>query len=221
MKILISGTMADLISRKIDQLETNDMTNEGEFLCNLFTKCIDSWFKRHPSSSAMSIGTNNEVPTLYKLTDESCVKYIYEVGLLQHNTQLFLGVSPDAIVIINGGEHDGRIGCVEIKIRCAPSTIQLAEVSLEACGRTVICTYDDPIFKKCVPVQNRLQVLHQATITNSTIGMFMTAKIEKDQGCIVQIVIFSIPFVTRQQHLIQIQPVAEQLLGWFYDPKVV
>ena len=74
--------MAELISRKFDQLETIDLTKEGEFLCNLFTKCIDSWFKRHPASSAMSIGTNNDVPTLYKLTDESCVKYIYEVVFL-------------------------------------------------------------------------------------------------------------------------------------------
>ena len=42
LKILISGTMVELISRNIDQMETNDLTKEGEFPHNLLTKCFDS-----------------------------------------------------------------------------------------------------------------------------------------------------------------------------------
>ena len=136
MKVLISGTMAGLISREVDKLEENVLTMEDKFLRELFVKCMDSWFKHHNSSDARTIGTENEEPTFNRLFDEHSMKYIYEVGLLQHNHHLFLGFSPDGIVIINGGDYDGEIGYVEIKTRCKQSTILHAEKALEDFGRT-------------------------------------------------------------------------------------
>ena len=64
------------------------------------------------------------------------MKHIYEVGLLQHNSNLLLGVYPNGIIIINGGDYNGQIGCVEIKIGCARSTIQQVEKELQDFGRT-------------------------------------------------------------------------------------
>ena len=72
----------------------------------------------------MTTGTENEVPTCNKLMEESCVKELYEMRLLQHNDHLFLGVSSDGIEVIIGGEHDSQIRYIETKTRCAPRTIQ-------------------------------------------------------------------------------------------------
>ena len=74
----------------------------------------------------MTTGTKNEVLTFKKLTEESCVKELYKVGLFQHNDHLFLGVFPDGIAIIDGDDHGSQVGCVKIKTRCAPTTIQQA-----------------------------------------------------------------------------------------------
>ena len=67
------------------------------------------------------------------------------------------------------------------------------EEECRECGRETWCKYDDDDLKKFVPKENIIQVLHKATATRLFVGIFVTAKIEEDQGIIVQIVITLIP----------------------------
>ena len=97
--------------------------------------------------------------------------------------------------------YDGEIGCVEIKTRVKPATIARAEAARRQCGRVVWCTVDDDTFFKCVPKENRCQVIHQAAITNSLVGMFVTAKIEENRGIIVQIVNILFPAIKNNSYV--------------------
>ena len=67
--------------------------------------------------------------------------------------------------------------------------------------RVVWCTYADAVFNKCVPKENCYQVLHQAAVTKSAVGMFVTAKVEEDCGSIIQIVNILIPPVDRTEYM--------------------
>ena len=75
----------------------------------------------------------------------------------------------------------------------------------------------DDTFNKCVPAENRHQVLHQAAITKLAVGVFVTAKVEEEQGSIVQIVIVRIQPVQHVVHVHKLLPVAETLIGWVYN----
>ena len=103
---------------------------------------MDSWFKRHNSASALTMGTKNEKPTFDALKEEPFVRYLYEMGLLQCIANPVLSVSPDGIVMMNGElPYDGEIGYVEIKTRAKPTTIAW-------------CTVGDNSYLKCVPKEN-------------------------------------------------------------------
>ena len=84
--------------------------------------------------------------------------------------------------------YDSEIGCVEIKTRVKATTIAKAEAAREECGRVVWCNAEEGTFKKCFSKENRYQVLHQASVTRSLVGIFVTEKIEENRGSIVQIV---------------------------------
>ena len=129
--------MAGFICGEIDKLGDNNLVLGDDFCKRLFLKCVDLWLKGHSLSNAMTMGTTTEVPTFNKFFDEHSLKRICEVGLFQHNSHLFLGVSSNVILILNGGDYDGQIGCAEIKTRCARSNIQQVEKALQYFGRTL------------------------------------------------------------------------------------
>ena len=106
---------------------------------------------------------------------------------------------------------------MEVKTRVKPLTIKRAEDARRECGRVVWCYFDDDTFKKCVPAANRQQVLHQAAVTKLSVGIFVTAKVEENQGSIVQIVIAKITPVQRVMHVHKLLPVAETIIGWVYN----
>ena len=162
----IDRTVAGKIYAEVERVTDEMLIANDELMHKLLKKCMESWFNRHKSSSAMTMGTENEEPTFDALKEEPCVRYLYEVGLLQCITNPVLGVSPDGMVMMNGNaQYDGQIGCLEIKTRVKATTIARAEAARRECGRVVWCTADDDLFIVCVPKENRIQVLHQAAIT--------------------------------------------------------
>ena len=92
------------------------------------------------------------------------------------------------------------------------ATIAKVEEARGKYGREVWCTFDDDRLTKCVPPENRYQVLHQAAIMKSLVGMFVTTKIGKNRGSIIQIVNIMIPTVIRYTYIQIILKVAEPLL---------
>ena len=166
----------------------------------------------------MKVGSENEEPTLTKLRTEHFIDCIYEVGLLQSYVNWSLGVSPDGVCILSTDDNlNGQAACIEIKTRVKPTTIAKAEAARAECGRVVWCYFGDVTFNKCVPAENRHQVLHQAAVTKLAVGVFVTAKVEEDQGSIVQIVIVRIQPVQHVAHIHKLLPVAEALIGWVYN----
>ena len=98
-----------------------------------------------------------------------------------------------------------------------PLTIERAEAAQRECGRVVWCYFNDENFKKCVPAENCHQVLHQAAITKLSVGVFVTAKLEEDQGSIVQIVIAKITAIQRMQYVHKLLPLADMIIGWIFE----
>ena len=82
MKILISGTLAGKMCAKIDRVGMDEIEASDEIKREILDVCYASWFKHHHSSSNMTAGTNNEEPTLQKLSSEDFIDCLYDVGLL-------------------------------------------------------------------------------------------------------------------------------------------
>ena len=224
MKCLISGTIAGKIVAEVERFpDGHAFVDDEELMRSTLRKCMESWFKRHKASTAMTMGTENEEPTFEALRHEPCVTHLFEVGLLQSIDHPVLGVSPDGIAVFTGGGflYDGEIGCVEIKTRVKPATIARAEAARRECGRIVWCSVGDDAWMKCVPRENRYQVLHQAAVTKSLVGMFVTAKIEEDRGSIVQIVNVLFPASVRAEYIEKILGVVEPLIGWYLDRDLI
>ena len=62
--------------------------------------------------------------------------------------------------------------------------------------------------------------MHQAAITNSTVGIFVIAQVGGYEGCIVQIAIVGIPHGKRIEYISKMTSIGESLLGWFYNDEV-
>ena len=146
----------------------------------------------------MVTGTKNEDPTVDKLRNENFIVALYDIGLLGDKNNRYIGVSPDGIAILKlpydiNGDVVSRtqFACVEIKTRVADSTITIANKALAKHDRFVRCNYGDIVFKDCVPHNNCIQVIHQACASKFNTGMFVTAKVEEEEGSIVQIVVVS------------------------------
>ena len=60
-------------------------------------------------------------------------------------------------------------------------------------------------------------MLHQAAILSYSIRIFVTAKVEEEEGIIVQILNIAISYAIRLEHLDRLAPVAYQLLGWLQE----
>jgi len=202
LKLLLSGTMAGKVYSKASQLADDEDIEHG-LLEELLDECLVSWFGRHSGgTSAMAEGTANEEPTAQKFSSMSFVKAFYDVGLLQWNKADYLGVSPDGVAIVKvpGEEYkelEEKRCCVEIKTRVKPDPIAAAENARQQHGYIVTCSYDDDVFKGCVPSQNRKQVVHQALVSDLDWGAFVTAKVEEGEGSIVQIVFVGMAKMTR------------------------
>ena len=227
LKMIITGTMAGKI---ISQVKNQKPPYSHEFIHTLFQQCLDSWFSRHKSSSAMKAGTLNEEPTIEKLCHERFIMRIFECGLIVDKANHCLGVSPDGIALLidEDLEDDDAVSeirsyllaCVEIKTRVSENTIDAAEAALSDHGRIVKCRYGDATFKECVPANNRGQVLHQATICHFLTGVFVTAKVEEEEGSIIQIVIIKFDNAHLEQHRETLLPWADTLIGWMYESHV-
>ena len=162
MKMMITGTMASKIYTTLDSSVDNI---SDDFKKGLFSKCMDSWFKRFKSNDAMKDGTLNEEPTFEKLANETFIVDAFEVGLLQSKKVPTAGVSHDGVAVVKDEFGLQNLACIEIKTRISKTTIEAAEVAVSNHGRIVRCHYDDEVFKECVLATNRIQVMHQAAIT--------------------------------------------------------
>ena len=213
LKVLISGTLAGKIISVVNREGADTIVGSVEKKRDIIQICFGSWFKRHNSNADMTTGTENEEPTIQKLRKEKFMRCLFDVGLLQSNEHWSLGVSPDGLCILNSDDSlNDSVACVEIKTRVKPLTIEKAETARRQFGRVVWCYYDDETFKKCVPSENRQQVLHQAAVTKLSVGVFVTAKVEENQGSIVQIIIAKITSVQRITHIHKLLPVAEAIV---------
>ena len=67
MKVLVTGTVAGLVTNAVKNVDIDDWVEDDERRMDMLRKCMDSWFNRHQSSSAMKIGTDNELPTFEAL----------------------------------------------------------------------------------------------------------------------------------------------------------
>ena len=122
--------MTGRIVSEFQKYTAETLLNNAELMCCTMRKCMNSWFERHKSSSTMTMGTTNQQPTFEKLRNESYVRHLYEVGLLQSVIHPVLGMSPDGIVILEGEtSFDKQIGCLDIKTRMKVAAIAKAEES--------------------------------------------------------------------------------------------
>ena len=115
----------------------------------------------------------------------------------------------------------GKVGCLEIKTRTKPTTIARDEEARREFGRLLWCTYGDETFNKCVLKENQCQVLHQAAVTKSSVGVFVTAKVEEHRGSIFQIVVFNILPADREGYFYLISEAAKSMLGWYLDDDLI
>ena len=83
------------------------------------------------------------------------------------------------------------------------------------------CDFGDPVFRKCVPSCNRKQVLHQATVTGLSWGVFITAKVEDGHGSIVQTVFIKITDEQKSLYPQRLLCLAMPLCGWLYDAETI
>ena len=67
MKVLVTGTVAGQVMNAVKNVDIDNWVEDNEGRMDTLRKCMDSWFKRHKSSSAMKIGTDNELPTFEAL----------------------------------------------------------------------------------------------------------------------------------------------------------
>ncbi len=207
----LTGTMAGKI---MNVTVTGSVT---DLLPKLLEDCIGGWHGRFKSSLAMQRGTSNEAPTAHKFSLEPFVKSFFEVGLLQNKEFPHLGVSPDGAVMLT----NGLVACVEIKTRVGESTIEKAVNLSKDKGRIVHCSYNDPLFKECVPAEHRAQVLHQAFVCGLSCGVHVVSKVEEGSGCIVQVVIATVAREDKESHKQQLLLVSTPLLAWLCKRDVI
>ena len=165
----------------------------------------------------MQISTDNEDITSQRFKSLSYVKSFYKCGLLISRNRQYIGVSPDGIAEIKLQDTDVVICAVEIKTRVVENTISTAIEVREAFGDLVQCSYGDDLFKKCVPSENRLQLLHQAMVLGTSHGVFVTSIVENGEGCITQVVIFRVSEEVKQNHFSAITKVGDLLIGWMWN----
>ena len=133
----VCGTMATKFAVNELPLETAEQKQE------MLEKCIDSWFKRHHSSSAMKAGSDNEVPLSEHIQQYDFVRDLYDNGLFEKRDHPEIGVTPDAIVrMFARGETVLATG--EWKTRLSEErSIRDAEAAATAHGKHVVCDLND------------------------------------------------------------------------------
>ena len=198
-------------------------------------KCLHSWFGRHgATSTAMAQGTKNEDPTAQNFASMDFVEEFYEVGLLKWKEAQNIGVSPDGIAWVKipgpaNEDDEQQLVCVEIKTRVSDNTILKAESareyakekSVDGDGKIVVCEYDDNIFKKCVPSANRKQVIHQAVVSGLSWGVFITAKLEEEQGSVVQTVFVKFANEAKIKYSDVLLRFAKPLSLWIFNQEAI
>ena len=168
----------------------------------------------------MQIGTDNEDITSRRFKSLPYVKSFYKCGLLISRNRQYIGVSPDGIAEIKLQDTDVVICAVEIKTRVVENTIGKAIEDNGTFGGLVQCLYGDDRFKKCVPSENRLQLLHQAMVLGTSHGVFVTSIVENGEGCITQVVIFRLSEEVKQNHFSAITKVDDLLIGWMWNQEL-
>lgn len=88
---------------------------------------------------------------------------------------------------------------------------------MERHGQLVFCNYGDEKFHYCVPVDNRKQLLHQATVTDLKYGVFVTAIAFEGESQIIQYVIVQFSQENRDEHYSAMQSVGNKIIGWLFN----
>lgn len=83
-----------------------------------------------PTSRAMRFGTEQE-PNAREAYEKATGRRVTEVGLCQHPKCAALASSPDGVVI---DEHDGPVGCIEIKCPGVAAFVQYAKEAVDNGG---------------------------------------------------------------------------------------
>ena len=209
LKQLVSGTMA---SKIVGRANDDGSPPSDDLLCQLLDQCLKSWYGRYTGTEAMRIGSENEEATVTKLSKESCIDCVFEVGLLCQKYSPEIGVSPDGIAIVIMPSGEKVFASVEVKTRVAESTIETATEALNDHGRIVFCDYNSDVFRDCVPAYNRSQVLHQAYVIDLKCVVFVTAKVEDAEGSIVQVVVITFSADDLRNHRQKIELITKPLL---------
>ncbi|KAL7456269.1 hypothetical protein ACHAWC_008134 [Mediolabrus comicus] len=241
----ITGTMGGKIYAKAKSLledQLYDVNEDGiiedlaeEDLRHVMDECMGGWYGRdYVSTPAMAEGTKNEDPTFETFSNYEFVDAACEVGLLRKTdiTGANIGASPDGIAIVNiPGVEGPQMVSVEIKTRVKETPIADAEEarswaaegkhSVDDGGKFVVCDYDDEKFKKCVPYANRKQVVHQAAVTGLSWGVFITSKVEENEGSIVQVVFVKMSQDVREEYMNTVLLLAKPLTGWLMNQAAI
>ena len=149
------------------------------YLSTTMDICFDSWFVRHESTSSMKTGLDNKGITILRFVTMDYVMLFHNCGLLCCRKSQFIAVSPDEIAEIELPDTKEVVICsIEIKSRVKADPIKKAMKAYHTYGPTVLCTHGGETFKKIVPCENRIQVLHQSVVIGTTHGVFITSKVE-------------------------------------------
>ena len=88
-------------------------------------------------------------------------------------------------------------------------------------GDTVWCTYEDDVFRACVPAEHRKQILHQASVMGFNYAMYVVStsgnEFWMDTGKIVQIVVAFIENEKKEAHVRSLQSIIGHLFGFMFS----
>eukprot|EP00957_Ditylum_brightwellii_P102627 7821371-Ditylum_brightwellii.AAC.2 len=134
----------------------------------------ESWFKQFKPNTDTKKGTLNKVPAGIAFANEIFVLEVYEVGMLWHKEFPYVAVLLDGIARFMFN-NICQVGCVEIKL-CVVLNMQLLDPDAVAVhGTHVQCTFNNAAFKKCVPLEHRTQVIHQAFVCGFKVGVYVVS----------------------------------------------
>ena len=193
-------------------------------VADIIDLAFHSWFARSKSTKSMAEGTKNEDAVMEALKGEQFVEDLFQIGLVEMITYPYLAASPDGVAVI---KRNGRseYASVEIKTRVSFDRQTDAIENERKYGHIAHCEFDDRIFSACVPKEHRTQLLHQASVLQMSVCLYVVATCGNDVnnalGRIVQILIVSVSVQQRDQHINKLIRIVGPLFEFMYQPEAL
>ncbi|GAX20624.1 hypothetical protein FisN_3Hu524 [Fistulifera solaris] len=185
-------------------------------------QCLDSWFgSQRPTIAMPEEDEYEEEPIINEIMRFPWITEVYEIGLVEWKRAPFIAVSPDGVAEFchNDASHHA---CILIKKRTDWSDIEDAEEVASIHGSVVHCKFGDDVFKDCVPLGDRHELLQHAIVTGLDYGIFVTSKQEiGDETKIVQVVVVAIQASDKYEASLSILSLGKDLLGWLFEPAIM